>query len=158
MPPPPARYVTSLASARRVLAILDANGVRKNADIQWNDGSCGRIVQLQPHATPWSLLVRTSQGGMRKTGAIRNHHPIPRLRFDPQVRLPQCGVPPSHRSGVPPPDPAAALRPAGARAVPRLHAPRPVRVGRGQGLCVETRWNMTHCPTLCGHAVCRSAP
>jgi len=32
-------YVTSLASARRVLAILDSNGVRKNADIQWGVAS-----------------------------------------------------------------------------------------------------------------------
>ena len=44
------------------------------------------IVQLLPHATPWSLLVRTSQGVMRKTGAIKSRHPIPRLRYDPLAR------------------------------------------------------------------------
>ena len=121
-------YVTSLPSARRVLAILDANGVRKNADIQWNDGSCGRIVQLQPHATPWSLLVRTSQGVMRKTGAIKSRHPIPRLRYDPLARA-RC------HDYMP--------RATCAWAVERR-------------LCADKRWNMTHCPTLCGHAVCRS--
>ena len=70
--------MSSLASARRLLAILDANGVRKNADIQWNDGSCGPVVQVDPKATPWRLLVRTSQGA-----AARHNGP---------PRVPHCSV------------------------------------------------------------------
>ena len=122
-------YVTSLASARRVLAMLDANGVRKNADIQWNDGSCGRIVQVEPQATPWRLLVRTSQGVMRKTAPITRRRPIPALRYDPVAPL------------------------------LRYHDYMPASTcawAVGQGLCADRRWNGTHCPVECGHAVCRT--
>ena len=95
---------------------------------RWNDGSCGRIVQLLPHATPWSLLVRTSQGVMRKTGAIKSRHPIPRLRYDPLARA-RC-----HDY------------------MPRATCAWAV----ARGMCSDKRWNMTNCPTLCGHAVCTS--
>jgi len=120
-------YVTSLESARRVLAFLDGNGVRKNADIQWNDGSCGRIVQVEPQATPWRLLVKTSQGVMRQTAPINKRHAQPSLRYRPGTGMLRC-----HN-----------YMPAATCAWAVEHR-----------LCADRRWNATHCPTRCGHAVC----
>ena len=36
-----------------------------------------RIVQVVPQATPWRLLVKTSQGIMRKTAPINKRRPHP---------------------------------------------------------------------------------
>ena len=61
-------YVSSLASARRVVDRLDRQGITMNVDVQLNDGHAGPVKRVT--GTPWSHLVGTNQGDCLKTGHI----------------------------------------------------------------------------------------
>ena len=68
-------YVTSLASARRVLAGLERQGVPLTIDIMLNDGHAGRAVRLT--GAPWSHRVAPNAGDCLKTAHI-GLHDLPR--------------------------------------------------------------------------------
>jgi len=63
-------YITSLASAARVLHRLRSNGIRRNPDIQFNDGSCGRTIQLIPANTPMTRLRHPNEGDIKRTPTL----------------------------------------------------------------------------------------
>ena len=62
-------YLTSLASAKRVVRRLRLNGIRRNPDIQLNDGSVGRTIKLPEHMSRgcWNLSRATNQGDIKTT-------------------------------------------------------------------------------------------
>ena len=66
---------------------------------------------------------------MKKTASIKKSKPIPSLRYDPRDFI-RC------HNYMPEATCAWAVK---------------------RGLCAEKRWNMTHCPVTCGHAICRLA-
>ena len=61
-------YLTSLASAKRVVRRLRLNGIRRNPDIQLNDGSVGRTIKLPEYMSRgcWNLSRATNQGDTRR--------------------------------------------------------------------------------------------
>lgn len=61
-------YVTSLASARRVLRSLRQQGVPQNVDIMLNEGHVGRAVRLRD--VPWTHRVGPNLGDCLKTPHI----------------------------------------------------------------------------------------
>ena len=66
-------YVTSLASARRVLASLGRQGVPLTIDVMLNDGHAGRAVHinaLRGDAVPWTHRVPPNGGDCLKTAHI----------------------------------------------------------------------------------------
>lgn len=78
-------YLTSLASAKRVVRRLRLNGIRRNIDIQLNDGSVGRTIKLPAHLSRsyWNLTRATNQGDIKTT---------PRLPFaSPSTAHRLCG-------------------------------------------------------------------
>ena len=77
-------YLTSLASAKRVVRRLRLNGIRRNIDIQLNDGSVGRTIKLPARLSRgyWNLSRATNQGDIKTT---------PRLPFATDSRR-LCGA------------------------------------------------------------------
>ena len=78
-------YLTSLASAKRVMRRLRLNGIRRNPDIQLNDGSVGRTIKLPEHMSRgcWNLSRATNQGDIKTT---------PRLPFTTAAGHKKCGA------------------------------------------------------------------
>ena len=78
-------YLTSLASAIRVVRRLRRNGIRRNPDIQLNDGSVGRTIKLPAHMSRgcWNLSRATNQGDIKTT---------PRLPFTTAAGHKKCGA------------------------------------------------------------------
>ena len=68
-------YLTSLASARRVLNRYLLNGIRRNPDVQLNDGSCGLVVQMMPKHVPWRYLRHSNKGEILGTATSHSRFP-----------------------------------------------------------------------------------
>ena len=62
-------YVTSLESARRVLASLRHQGVPLNVDIMLNAGHAGRALHV--HGTPWVHRISPNFGDIQSTPHVR---------------------------------------------------------------------------------------
>jgi hypothetical protein len=62
-------YVTSLESARRVLASLRHQGVPLNVDIMLNAGHAGRALKV--HGTPWVHRIAPNLGDIQSTPHVR---------------------------------------------------------------------------------------
>lgn len=80
-------YVTSLASARRILSRLAQQGIPMNVDIMLNDGHVGQPYHV--HSTPWSHRRAPNAGDCLKTPHVKRGD-IPREL----LQLPRrCGSP-----------------------------------------------------------------
>ena len=70
-------YLTSLASAERVVSRLLLNGVQKSIDIQLNDGSSGPVVQLHPNYVPFSYFRPPNKGLIGTTKRLPSSIAVP---------------------------------------------------------------------------------
>ena len=79
-------YVTSLASARRVVQRLDQQGIPMTVDAMLNDGHAGRAMRIG--GTPWVHHVQPNEGDCLKTAHI-GQGDLPRR----SLVLPTCRSP-----------------------------------------------------------------
>ena len=64
-------YVSSLASARRIVRSLQQQGIPQNIDVMLNEGHAGPVVRLPPKSVPWAHRVGPNLGDCLKTAHIR---------------------------------------------------------------------------------------
>lgn len=77
-------YVTSLASARRVLSRLAQQGVPMNVDVLLNGGYVGKAQRVQ--GVPWRPLMRINEGDCLRTAHI-SRSDIPRALQAPPAEV-----------------------------------------------------------------------